>query len=86
MKRDLLEKTLAEKRYQKKVMAIKDDMYGRKIGKLLVLRRHPSNPECWDYMCYCDCGREEVVNKSKLRRITMVQCSECERLENIQPS
>lgn len=45
------------------------DLTGKKIGRLLVLRRHlpivPQKPKC---ECLCDCGTKTVIEGGELRR------------------
>src|ERR1017187_6648003 len=45
------------------------DLTGKRVGRLLVLRRHlPIIPQIPKWICLCDCGNETVVQGADLRR------------------
>lgn len=44
-----------------------NDLTGKRFGRLLVLRRHGTNPnKCATWLCRCDCGNEKVAVGSYL--------------------
>jgi len=56
-----------------------DDMDGKKFGKWTVVsfsHRHPKAGN-WYYSCVCDCGCENKLCGSKLRRGLTSQCRSC---------
>jgi hypothetical protein len=47
---------------------------GRRVGKLLVLRRAGTNKRGRLWLCICDCGRKKLINTNSLRVVKSCGC------------
>lgn len=69
-------------KYTKNLLVEKDNMIGKKFGKLVVLKRAEKRPElssrCLRYLCQCECGATIEANGGALRAGTIKSCG-CSR-------
>ena len=54
---------------------IRDDLTGKRFGKLMVLKELGGGR----ILCRCDCGREKEFNKSNVKRGLARSCGSCVR-------
>jgi len=47
---------------------------GRRVGRLLVLRRAGSNKRGRLWLCICDCGRKKLINTNSLHNVKSCGC------------
>ena len=54
---------------------MKQDLTGRRFGKITVVSRNPQlEDRYYTWNCQCDCGRQIVVNTKRLTRGTVTNC------------
>lgn len=62
---------------------MKDDMIGRRFGRLTVLEYdHPGRNGPY-YLCECDCGNQKVVSKNNLKTGNSTSCGCKRRLDDV---
>ncbi len=59
-----------------------DDMPGKIFGKWTVLIRVHHKKGHWYYLCKCDCGSENTICGSELRRGKTTQCKSCKNISH----
>lgn len=48
-------------------LGIKDDLTGKRFGRLVVLKPHDRRNRAWRWVCKCDCGKETIGIGAKMK-------------------
>ena len=59
----------------------KIDFTGRKFGKLIVIKKIPSNKITTRYLCKCECGSERIIDAARLASGRSTRCMSCAQRE-----
>ena len=67
-----------------KSLGIKDDLTGRRFGRLLVICPHDKRNRAWRWTCHCDCGKETIGIGAKMKQGFKRSCG-CFKAKNVRP-
>ena len=60
-----------------RIIELKHDFTGKKVGKLTVIGRKPDKRQGTWWLCECECGEMRVVRSDKLRDSIITCCEKC---------
>ena len=65
-------------------LGIKEDLTGKRFGRLLVLAPYDKKNRAWRWKCKCDCGNETIGIGAKMKCGLKKSCG-CFKSENVKP-